>query len=131
MLFVLLRIVSMRRYGGDSNENTQYTFMLKKIETIFLFCLLLTLTSSIYLSRTHFHSPKGVRAIEVRLYEDIQTLCLSFCRCLKISYPKCRDIAWLIQFVHSSNPTDSVYNLTFSFIFTRLNSIRRMRSVKK
>ena len=26
--------------GGNSNENTQYTFMLKKIEKISLFCLL-------------------------------------------------------------------------------------------
>ena len=58
---------------GDSNESTQYTFILKKIEKI---SLLYHLTWRIInpkwlelpLSRTNFHSPKGVRANEVRLY---------------------------------------------------------------
>ena len=36
ILSVLTRIASL----GDSNENTQYTFMLKKIEKISLLCLL-------------------------------------------------------------------------------------------
>ena len=59
--------------SGDSNENTQYTFMLKKIEKISLLCLLTWLYNNPQwleppLSRTNFHSPKGVRAIEVRLY---------------------------------------------------------------
>ena len=60
---------------GDSNEYTQYTFILKKIEkTSLLYHLTWRIINpqsqwlELPLSRTIFHSPKGVRAIEVRLY---------------------------------------------------------------
>ena len=58
---------------GDSNENTQHTFMLKQIENISLLCLLTgpminTPKLELTLSRTHFNGSKGVRAIEVLLY---------------------------------------------------------------
>ena len=58
---------------GDSNESTQHTFILKKIEKISIFSLLtwrydwhsLARTT---LSRTYFHGSKGIRAIEVLLH---------------------------------------------------------------
>ena len=56
---------------GDSNENTQHTFMFKKIEKLSLLGRLTwryNQPSFAPLSRTNFHGPKGVRAIEVRLY---------------------------------------------------------------
>ena len=61
-------------------ENTQHTFMLKKIGKISLFCLLiwrydLHSLAQTPLSRTYFHGPKGVRAIEVFLYIETY-LCL-------------------------------------------------------
>ena len=58
---------------GDSNENTQYTFMLMKIKKISILSLLTRRYNQPSLARTtpvrtNFHGPKGVRAIEVRLY---------------------------------------------------------------
>ena len=55
-------------HWGDSNKNTQYTFMLKKWEKISFICLLTWLYNKPSVARTNFYSPKGVRAIEVRLY---------------------------------------------------------------
>ena len=58
---------------GDSNEETQYTFMLKKIKNMSVLCLLTwgyvnTHLFQLPLSRTYFHGSKRVRAIEVLLY---------------------------------------------------------------
>ena len=58
---------------GDSNGNTQYTFMSKKIDKLSLLCLMTWLYIKPTMARTTpvsntFHDPKGVRAIEVRLY---------------------------------------------------------------
>ena len=60
---------------------------LKKIDMISLLCLLIWLYNNpqlleLPLSRTHFHSPKGVRAIEVRLYyEKGEPLIIEACLC--------------------------------------------------
>ena len=64
------------RYG-DSNENTQHTFMLKKIEKISLLAWRYRISIQKFelpLSRTCFHGSKGVRAIEVLLYVIIVDL---------------------------------------------------------
>ena len=59
-------------HRGVPNENTQYTFMLQKINEILIkspdLALLSTLTGSNYPSRTNFHGSKGVQAFEIRLY---------------------------------------------------------------
>ena len=57
MAYNVYSLESTRRV--DSNENTQYTIMLKKFENISL-CLLTRLDD--------FHGPREVRAIEVLLY---------------------------------------------------------------
>ena len=64
-------------WWGDSNENTQHTFMLKNWKDIPIMppdlALQLTLISSNYAwSRIYFHGSKGVRAIEVLLYYILQ-----------------------------------------------------------
>ena len=53
--------------------NTQYTFILKKIGKLSLFCLLTWSYDKHLLAQTIpvsdiFHGPKGVRAIEVLMY---------------------------------------------------------------
>ena len=62
-------------HRGDSNENTQYTFIIKKIEkrkdVPILppdLALQLRLTSSNYPFRTCFHGFRGVSSIELQLY---------------------------------------------------------------
>ena len=58
---------------GDSNENKQYTIMLKKIEK-YPYCaswpgaMINTHWLELPLSRTYLHGPEEVRAIEVLLY---------------------------------------------------------------
>ena len=53
---------------------TQHTFILKQLEKVTMLCFLIWLSLinpywlELPLSRTNFHSPKGVRAIKVRLY---------------------------------------------------------------
>ena len=74
MLKLVYRLYSLELpRWGDSNENTQHTFMLKKIKKIYLLCLLTSAMINPHwlelpLSQTHFHGSQGVRAIEVRLY---------------------------------------------------------------
>ena len=58
---------------GDSNENTQHTFMLKKSKkypynATWPGAMINTDQLGLPLSRTYFHGPKGVRAIEVLQY---------------------------------------------------------------
>ena len=73
MVYCVYSLESPHR--GDSNESTQYTFMLKKIKKILikppdLALLINPHLLELVLSRTNFHGPKGVRAIEVRLYPE-------------------------------------------------------------
>ena len=60
-------------YCVYSNKNTQYTFMLKKIEKYPFYASFYKYNKpqwpELPLSRTNFHSPKGVQAIEVRLFQ--------------------------------------------------------------
>ena len=64
---------------GDSNENTQYTFMLKKIEKISLLCLLLWRYDKHSFVRAIpvwniFQGFKGVRATKVLLYQGVRSV---------------------------------------------------------
>ena len=62
---------------GDSNENTQYTpscYGKAKGYLYFAFgsgAMINTHQLELPLSRTYFHSPKGVRTIELRLYHGL------------------------------------------------------------
>ena len=56
---------------GNSNEDTQHTFVLEKLKEIYLLswpgAMINTHKLELPLSRTSFYGSKGVRAIEVRL----------------------------------------------------------------
>ena len=58
---------------GDSNENTQYTFILKKLEIYPYYAswpgaIINPHWLELPLSRTNFHGPLGVRSIGALLY---------------------------------------------------------------
>ena len=64
---------------GDSNENTQHTFMFKKLKRYpniasWLGAIINTNWLELPLTRTYFRGSKGVRQIEVLLYAELRTL---------------------------------------------------------
>ena len=66
-------------HGGDSNEYIQHTIVvkeIKKLPNLLLFAswpgtMIIPQWLELPMSRTLFHGPKGVRAIEIRLYLGI------------------------------------------------------------
>ena len=68
LVYCVYSLESLQR--GDSNENTQHTFMFKKIKKMSVLCLLAWRYDSHSLARTtpFSNGSEGVRAIEVLLY---------------------------------------------------------------
>ena len=69
-------------HRGDSNEYTQHTIIVQKIEDFPKLSLFASSTGvminpqwlELPMSRTNFHGPKDVRAIEVRLYVFVKNM---------------------------------------------------------